>query len=310
MSVERRIKGLKIRQRSLMASFNAIITFVDEYDEETDVNEVPVRLESIVSLWTDLNTVQAELEGLDEGQLEEQLKQQADYESTYYRAKGFLLAMNKSFVPSTPSHPSAGNVPSSSHVRLPDVKLPVFSGNLDAWLNFHDLYVSLVHASVDLSNIQKFYYLRSSLSGEALKLIQTIPLSATNYVVAWNLIVEHFQNLTRLKQAYVDALFEFPVLKKESAPALHSLVEKFEANVKILQQLGEKVEFWDLLLVRMLSTRLDSTTRRDWEEFSASKKSMAFKDLTSFIQQRVTVLQNIQGSTTELLLAVKPKNPV
>ena len=79
MSLDRRIWRLKVRQRSLFASFNAIIAFVDQYDEETDVNEVPVRLESIVKLWADLNTVQSELEGLDEANLEEQLKHRAEY---------------------------------------------------------------------------------------------------------------------------------------------------------------------------------------------------------------------------------------
>ncbi|XP_058840968.1 uncharacterized protein LOC131696445 [Topomyia yanbarensis] len=212
-----------------------------------------------------------------------------------------LLAKNKNLVPSVSSSPSTSRGPSSSsQVRLPDVKLPVFSGNLDSWLNFHDLFVSLVHSSVELSNIQKFYYLRSSLSGDALKLIQTIPLSANNYVVAWNLLIEHFQNPARLKQSYVDALFEFPSLKKESASELHSLVEKFEANVKVLQQLGEMVQCWDILLIRMLSIRLDPTTRRDWEEFSTTKDAISFKDLTSFIQRRVTVLQNIQGSTVDV----------
>ncbi|XP_058816032.1 uncharacterized protein LOC131679338 [Topomyia yanbarensis] len=312
MSTDRRIKGLKLRQRSLLSSFNAIKQFVDNYDDDDDccANEVPVRLESIIKLWADLNSVQAELGSLDEANLDEQLKQRTEYESAYYRSKGFLLAKNKNNSLCVSSSPSTNrSPPSSSQVRLPDVKLPVFSGNLDGWLNFHDLFVSLVHSSVELSNIQKFYYLRSSLSGDALKLIQTIPLSANNYVVAWNLLVEHFQNPARLKQSYVDALFEFPSLKRESASELHSLVEKFEANVKVLQQLGEKVQFWDILLIRMLSIRLDPTTRRSWEEFTTTKDAISFKDLTAFIQRKVTVLQNIQSTTVDVPIAGQVKKP-
>ncbi|XP_058448896.1 uncharacterized protein LOC131428854 [Malaya genurostris] len=308
MATDRRIKGLKLRQRSLLTSFNAITKFVDDYDEEHHADEIPVRLESIIKLWADLNTVQAELESLDEASLDEQLKLRMDYESAYYRSKGFLLAKNKINAQCVSSSASTSRVPpSASQVRLPDVKLPVFNGNLDNWLNFHDLFVSLVHSSVDLSNIQKFYYLRSSLSSDALKLIQTIPLSANNYAVAWNLLIEHYQNPTRLKQTYVDALFEFPSLRKESASDLHSLVEKFEANVKVLQQLGEKVQFWDILLIRMLSVRLDPTTRRDWEEFSSTKDAISFRDLTAFIQRRVTVLQSIQGTTVDVSISGQVK---
>lgn len=194
-------------------------------------------------------------------------------------------------------------------MRLPDVKLPVFSGNLDNWMNFHDLFVSLVHSSHELSNIQKFYYLRSSLSGDALKLIQTIAITANNYLVAWSLLEDHYQNPARLKKSYVDSLFEFPSLKRESATELRSLVERFEANVKVLKQLGEKTEFWDVILIRMLSIRLDPTTRRDWEEFSSTQAAISFQDLTAFIQRRVTVLETI-GKSTECSTINNPKKPM
>ncbi|XP_053686332.1 uncharacterized protein LOC128735874 [Sabethes cyaneus] len=282
MSTERRLKTLKLRQKSLLTSFNVIKQFVEDFDEERDACEVPVRLENIIKLWDDLNAVQAALEVQDEATLDEQLKQRTEYETSYYRVKVFLLSVNKSDVASVSNTPSAGHVHlPSSQVRLPDVNFPTFSGNFETWLNFHDLYVSLVHSSVELSNIQKFYYLRSSLTGDALQLIRTIPISASNYPVAWNLLIEHYQNPARLKQSYLDALFEFSVLKKESALDLHSLVEKFEANVKVLQQLGEKIGFWDIVLVRMLGSRLDSKTRWDWEESSSTNDKSSFKDLTT-----------------------------
>ncbi|XP_055590649.1 uncharacterized protein LOC129742731 [Uranotaenia lowii] len=303
MASERRIKSLKLRIRSLETSFNLIKVFVDNYDEDTQSVEVPVRLENLGVLWTDYSKTQAELEASDVDDMaivEQQFKQRSQFETEYYRVKGFLLAVNKHA--STPySHPvqSHAHFPASSQIRLPDVKLPVFNGSLEQWLNFHDLFVSLVHSSSDLSNIQKFYYLRSSLSGDALKLIQTIAISANNYPVAWNLLIEHFQNPLRLKQTYVDSLFEFSQLKKESASDLHSLVERFEANVRILKQLGERTEYWDILLIRMLSIRLDSTTRRDWEEFASAKESTTFQDLVGFLQRRVTVLQCMSNGQQE-----------
>lgn len=202
MSTERHIKGLKNRLKSLIASFNLIKNFVEDYQEERDAFEVPVRLENLNKLWADIQRAQSELESLDEASVDEQIKDRTDFETAYYRVKGVLLAVNKSPVssPASTSSSSGSQVPApSSHVRLPDVKLPVFCGNIDTWLNFHDLFISLVHSSVELSNIQKFYYLRSSLAGDALKLIQSITISANNYIVAWNLLVDHYQNPARLK---------------------------------------------------------------------------------------------------------------
>ncbi|XP_055590753.1 uncharacterized protein LOC129742842 [Uranotaenia lowii] len=284
MATERRIKSLKLRIRSLETSFNLIRVFVNNYDDETHAVEVPVRLENLIALWTDYSKTQAELEASDVDDLEsieQQFKQRSQFETEYYRVKGFLLAVNKNAsTPCPQPAPSNSHFPASSHIRLPDVKLPVFNGSLDQWLNFHDLFLSLVHSSGDLSNIQKFYYLRSSLSGDALKLIQTIAISANNYPVAWNLL--------------------------ESASDLHSLVERFEANVRILKQLGEKTEYWDVLLIRMLSIRLDPTTRRDWEEFSSSKEGATFQDLVSFLQRRVTVLQSVCNNLPEVSSIRKP----
>ncbi|XP_062535630.1 uncharacterized protein LOC134204845 [Armigeres subalbatus] len=309
-SNDRRIRNLKLRQRSIYSSFALIKAFVENYDANTDATEVPVRLESLVVLWNDYNKVQSELESLDETTIEELLKQRTEMELSYHKVKGFLLSVNNPPPTSLANSRGAHVHASTLQVRLPDVKLPVFNGNLEHWLNFHDLYLSLVHSSQELSSIQKFYYLRSSLSGDALKLIQPIPISATNYTVAWNLLVEHFQNTTRLKSSYVDALFEFPTVKRESANELHSLVERFEANVRILQQLGEQTEAWDILLIRMLSSRLDSTTRRDWEEYSSTLQNVTFKQLTAFIQRRVNVLHSINHKVQEFTMSSSAKKPI
>lgn len=308
-STERRIKSLKTRQKSLLTSFQLVVKFVDGYEEETDCYEVPVRLEHLVSIWNDFNAVQGELETLDDTNVEAHLQDRIAFETSYFKAKGFLLSVSKpTSTPTTPSSSQSQPFSTTSHVRLPDIKLPVFDGTLDRWLNFHDLFISLVHSSHELSNIQKFYYLRSSLTGEALKLVQTIAISANNYMVAWNLLLDHYQNPIRLKQSYVDSLFEFAPIRRESATELHSLVEKFEANVKILKQLGERTECWDLILIRMLSIRLDSVTRRDWEEYCATQQAVTFQDLTSFIQRRVTVLQTI-GKATEVSSSIPAKKP-
>ncbi|XP_055632492.1 uncharacterized protein LOC129772973 [Toxorhynchites rutilus septentrionalis] len=311
MSAERRIKGLKSRYKSLKSSLIQIKIFVDEYQEDRDYLEVPVRLEHLQKLWTDLDSVQSDLEMQDDDALDELLKERMAFESLFYKAKGFLLAMNKqptTSIASLASH--SHHLPAqSSHIRLPDVRLPTFSGNIDTWLNFHDLFVSLVHSSADLSSIQKFYYLRSSLAGDALKLVQTVPISAENYPIAWELLINHYQNTARLKRTYVDALFDFPSLKRESATELHSMVEKFESNVKILKQLGERTEYWDIILIRMLSIRLDPTTRRDWEEHSSALDNVSFQELTTFIKRRVTVLQTINMKAPEIPPPATSKRP-
>ena len=129
--------------------------------------------------------------------------------------------------------------------------------------------------------------------GEALKLIQTIPICNDQYPVAWKMLMDHFSNPRRLQRIYIQSLLEFPCMKRESATELHSLIERFEANVRILKQLGEHTEHWDALLIHLLSARLDPVTKRDWEEHSEANKSTKFHQLTEFLQARVNVLQSV-----------------
>lgn len=64
MSTERRIKALKLRLKSLMTSLNLNKVFVENFDEATQADEVPVRLENLAKLWSDYSMMQTELESL------------------------------------------------------------------------------------------------------------------------------------------------------------------------------------------------------------------------------------------------------
>lgn len=307
---ERKLRGLKNRKRSIISSFAAIKAYVAAYQAEKDKCEVPVRLENLVALWTEFNEVQIELETLEESEemLDTYLKERGEFERAYYRIKGTLLMLDQpsSEAQNVAAHQERSN--QSSNVKLPDIKLPVFSGDFESWMNFHDLFISLVHSSASLSTIQKFYYLRSSLSGEALKLIQTIPISNEQYSVAWNLLVSHFQNPRRLKRSYVQSLFDFPSMKRESASELHTLLEKFQTNVKILKQLGENTDHWDVLLIYLLSSRLDAVTRRDWEEHSETHNATKFQQMTEFLEHRVNVLESVASSSADIPYAARKNN--
>lgn len=73
-------------------------------------------------------------------------------------------------------------------IRLPTIKLPTFDGNYSNWLEFHYTFNSLIHNNEGLNNINKFQYLKLSLTGQAASLIESLEISSNNYDVAWILI--------------------------------------------------------------------------------------------------------------------------
>lgn len=67
-----------------------------------------------MSLWNDFNAVQAELESLDESDVDNQLKKRIEFEGNYFKVKGFLLSVNKT--PTPPLTPTTSN--STVHVPV------------------------------------------------------------------------------------------------------------------------------------------------------------------------------------------------
>ncbi|KRX38633.1 hypothetical protein T05_2564 [Trichinella murrelli] len=59
--------------------------------------------------------------------------------------------------------------------RLPEVKMPVFSGKVLEFPAFWDRFQGCVHNRTDLDDASKFSYLLSSLSGEALAAVEGMP---------------------------------------------------------------------------------------------------------------------------------------
>ncbi|XP_062700062.1 uncharacterized protein LOC134284797 [Aedes albopictus] len=307
------LKVLQSRLRGLQTSFDNMCKFMDDYTEDTKLTEVKVRLEKLDILWDRINQSTEEIEAHEDSTAEEEsfVKDRVDFENRFYQLKSFLLDTIREnsdetvLNPIARSHDNTHSAP-NPHVRLPQITLPKFSGKIDEWQTFRDLYTSLIHWQPDLPDIEKFHYqiqyliTRSQLEGEALAVIDSLPLTRANYNVAWDLICTRYSNSKILRKRQVQALFELPVVKKESATELHTLLESYEKIVKSLDQVTpQATEFKDLLLLHLLSSRLDGATRRSWEEHSSTKDVDTVRDLTNFLQRRIQILEALPTRPVE-----------
>jgi len=96
----------------------------------------------------------------------------------------------------TRSHESPESL---TNVRLLKLDLPSFSGKYDEWFPFSDIFNSVIHSNASLSNVQKFQYLRASLTGDAKNIVNSLEISNTNYDVAWTLLKERYDNQRVIK---------------------------------------------------------------------------------------------------------------
>ncbi|XP_055589698.1 uncharacterized protein LOC129741909 [Uranotaenia lowii] len=314
------LKALQKRERQLYVIFDGTDRFIQTYQIDSDRCQLSSRLQVIDTVYSEFFEVRSKIEMLlDEAAEKEQkdadsevkreiAKQREEendkilqqFDDRYFAIRGDLLrlqgdkdALGVNTTSNSQSQSASGN---TSRVKLPEIRLPSFSGTIREWVTFRDSFRSLIHDNEHLTKMDKFTYLRSSLHGDALKEINNIELSEANYDVAWKMLEVRYENKKLIVKAYLDALFALEPLKKENYDGLNFLISEFEKNLMMLQKIGEHTESWSTILVYMLCARLDSATLRQWETHYGSKEVPTYEELLLFLQGHCSVLQSITSA--------------
>ncbi|XP_055633101.1 uncharacterized protein LOC129773512 [Toxorhynchites rutilus septentrionalis] len=300
------MKSLQVKHNGLQASFSNLVSFMNEYPEGTTANQIAVRLERLDDLWEKTNDIYYEIECHEDFSPDEEVyvKERSVFENRYYDVKSFLLDKARELedtgnLNQTTRQLDATMQGVTEHVRLPMIKLQCFDGNIDEWLSFRDLFTSLIHLKPELPDVEKLHYLKGCLEGEARALIDSLKITKANYHIAWELLLKRYNNSKLLKKKQMQALFKLPTIVKESVVELRSLLEGFEKTVNTLDQITQPADFKDLLLVNILSSRLDPYTRRGWEEFSSTREQDTLPELIEFLQRRVRILEALPAKSSE-----------
>ncbi|XP_055528061.1 uncharacterized protein LOC129720597 [Wyeomyia smithii] len=297
MADGQRINLLTTKRATMIAALGRAEAFLVGYSDQRDAPQVPLRLEYINNIWATLNEVQAELEAYadtDEGMAVHEIVR-AEFESRLFSIEASLITKLPP-LPVNPAYPQPPHVSTAlSGIKLSTISLPEFDGDYQQWLTFHDTFLALIHNNADVPPIQKFHYLRAAVKGEAAQLIESIAISSANYELAWRTLEGRYSNDYLLKKRHLQALFDIfvPRVQKESAAALHGLVDEFERHTKILHQLGEPTDEWSTILEHLLCTRLHNDSLRAWEEHASTVESPNFQCLVDFLQRRIRVLESI-----------------
>ncbi|XP_058840811.1 uncharacterized protein LOC131696277 [Topomyia yanbarensis] len=251
------LKDLKLQQRQIRSTFDGVKQFIKGFKREKHEAHVESRLEMLEGAMKKMYTIRRKIDMImedaeekereeskeDPGNRETRLAalserreveqssaiQQA--EDTYCELRASLLRLLGPTVhASTSSESSTAPVPITpsafSKMKLPEIKLPNFGGKLRDWVTFRDMFISLIHRNHQLTEIDKFTYLRSSLVGDALQEICTIEISAANYKIAWDLLQKRFENTKLIVKAHLDALFAEESMKRECYDGLSHLLSE------------------------------------------------------------------------------------
>lgn len=282
-------KSLVLQRGQIKASLTRFSNHVSSLagKKVVDVNNLQRRIADAEPLLKEFNDIQSAIEQqtetIDDSQREE-------FENTYYesisKANDLILKHKPKALPET------RNSDLPSQIRLPRIDLPKFDGNYERWFPFYDTFVAVIHSSSDLSEIEKFHYLKSSLTGEAKGLLQSLETSSANYTVAWQLLQSRYDNKRIIAKTHIRLLFDIPAIHKETAVGLRKIVDDTRKHLQALKSLKRPTDSWDDLVVYLVGTKLDQTTIKEWES-TLSSTYPKLDDLLKFLDQKCQTLESM-----------------
>lgn len=195
-------------------------------------------------------------------------------------------------------------------LKLPQIQIAKFDGAYFRWLEFRDTFENLIHNNERISSINKFHYLNSYLQGEAARIISNLEVSNSNYEEAWKLLCNRYNNKRILINHHLSSLLNIKHLPRESESSLRFLVDHVTKNLRALASLGQPTDKWDVLVIYILSSKLDSNTLLKWEEYRSNIKEdvPTLDQFYKFLINRADVLESLNRD--QLDLASKPRLPM
>ncbi|XP_060836335.1 uncharacterized protein LOC132918997 [Rhopalosiphum padi] len=294
-SVQKVLGDLRRKRGVIKASLTRIQTYISKFNPREDpVTLLEFRQEELPQINRKFDDVQCQIELIDVEGFDDAVKEREVFENAYFSIrsdmqqiinaeKSLNTSMNNSSINTANGH--------SHRVRLPPISLPSFDGNIQEWESFFDCFKAIVHEDNAYPAVQKFSYLRSTLSGQALDVIKGIPITENNYEVAVRKLQQRYDNKGLVIQSHIRAILDCKHVESTSGLHLQNLHSDVSAHVAALEALGQPIQHWDAWLVTIVLRKLDQKTSQDWQLQRTNTELPRYAELEHFLSNRCVALE-------------------
>jgi hypothetical protein len=145
----------------------------------------------------------------------------------------------------------------TKRVKLPDLKIKQFDGDVFKWRSFWDIFKINFDQNSDLSDVQKYSYLREYLTGKALRAVEGFEVTDDSYPKAVKTLKELFGNKDIAVQAHMSRLYNLQNTKQATDTAsLERLYTEVNTHVRSLETLSENIKAFGGLIVTIMLHKL------------------------------------------------------
>ena len=180
-------------------------------------------------------------------------------EQSVYSKQTHLAEMNGALNNRQVSSDCTGKIVRTKLLKL---RMKNFGGKLCEWPEFWDSFSSSIDNNDQLSDVDKFAYLRGYLEGQAKSTIAGLSLTATNYQCAIDLLKKRSEKKSTIQRTHVNDLIQLPaVFKERDTQRLRKLYDNREAHNRALKSLCVNEKSYSTIVVPAILEKMPGQFR-------------------------------------------------
>ena len=305
-----RLKKSRTDHRTVAARLNNEDKTITDRPGQNVSEEELIRLEKISTLLTKkqlyLSDMNHKIHNLIDNtdSLDEEIEESEDYDDKIGQHVDLInrFVMYKR-TPARSSTPRLATGPAITNVKLPKLELPTFCGDYKDWTSFFDQFNGAVTSNSQITDSQNLQYLKTSVKGDAAKLLTSLQITDANFSTAFDILRNRY-NKRLILGANVHAIVSQKPVTNENSKALRDLMETVEEHRLALRNLGQPVDDQDIFFVYLIAEKLHAETRKSWELSSPGRNPQRYLDMKNFMEERTRALE---AATQQLASAIDKK---
>jgi len=184
----------------------------------------------------------------------------------------------------------------SDTTRLPKLTLPTFNGDILQWQEFYESF-SVAIDQRDISDIEKFQYLKSTLTGSVANFLTGLPLTSKNYSSALNLLKDRYGSEKQVLRAHVRSLLSLDTPNVKSCTALRDFVDAVSKHMRGLESLNVTSDKYDVFLCKILLYKMPDSVKHEYAKLPDSE--MQLSSLLKLLETEAKRIEIISTSKVE-----------
>lgn len=186
----------------------------------------------------------------------------------------------------------------ANNIELPKIKLPEFSGKLTEWRQYVELFDKIIHNNDTIPESIKMQYLKTSIKGEAAKLVAHIAPTAENYKTCKEFLYKRYNNKRELFGKLIDSILNLPKMKNESSEELRKIHDTANESLLSIENLGVTTKNWDPLVTHILVQKLSRDTIKHYEfQLKDTREIQTTREFLTHLEMQFLAIKSSQTNS-------------